>query len=153
MRSRIQKRRCLLSQNSDLITLVKGLATKFGVEPALTCAVIEQESSWRPDVTRYEPAFFTRYIEPMHLPAAEGIGRATSFGLMQIMGEVAREQGFEGDFTQLFTPEIGVSQGLIHLSHFLRLEAGDVTKALLRWNGGSAPSYPAEVVARIPKYQ
>jgi hypothetical protein len=30
--------------------------------------------------------------------------------------------------------------------------AGDVTRALLAWNGGANPAYPAQVLARKPHY-
>ena len=32
-------------------------------------------------------------------------------------------------------------------------QAANVTKALLLWNGGGNPDYPAEVLARMSKYQ
>lgn len=90
---------------AELEALAVETALEFGIEPALVCAVITNESSWKTDATRFEPAFFNRYISHMTgLSDEEKKNRATSFGLMQIMGQVAREQGFDGPLTDLFDP-------------------------------------------------
>ncbi len=137
----------------QLQSLIKELASEAGVDPSLACAVVEQESSWNPNATRYEPAFFKRYIEKMNLPEEEAKNRSTSWGLMQLMGEVAREQGFKGNIPDLCDPSIGVPESLKHLKHFLLECKGDVHATLLRWNGGGNPKYPDEVLTRQVKYK
>jgi soluble lytic murein transglycosylase-like protein len=96
------------------------------------------ESSGNPLATRYEPAFYKKYIVPMNLPEDEGRGRATSYGLMQIMGEVAREYGFKGKFEELFTPETGLEYALKHLTHFIRkYNTKGLDYAIASYNAGS----------------
>jgi hypothetical protein len=83
----------------DLIFLARDAAARQSVWPELICAIVEQESSWDPWALRYEPAFYTRYVEPQLARGAiahegEARARAFSWGLMQVMGQVAREHGF-----------------------------------------------------------
>ena len=46
------------------LALAKKWATKYGLDPLIVCAVIEQESGWNPWASRFEPAFEQRYIKP-----------------------------------------------------------------------------------------
>jgi soluble lytic murein transglycosylase-like protein len=138
--------------------LARTAANVHGLECALVCAVVEQESNWDTWSVRYEPEFMTRYITPL-LDAGtvktmtEAMERATSFGLMQVMGQVARENGFAGRWlTQLCDPAIGLDIGCKVLRAKLDRAGGDVHTALLHWNGGADPAYPAEVLARLSKY-
>lgn len=137
----------------DLIALVKQIADRHQLYSELVCAVVEQESSWNPWALRYEPAFRARYVAPLGLPATEEVARSTSWGLMQVMGQVARESGFIGKFlSELCDPETGVEVGCIVLKHKIAAAEGNVAKALLLWNGGANPNYPDEVLARAAKY-
>ena len=137
----------------EIIALAKQKAGEHGLDPALVCAVIEQESAFDTMALRMEPGFERRYIKNLHLGPSESVLRATSFGLMQVMGEVARENGFKGDFDDLCCkPEVGVEQGCIHLANELKRAGGDTRKALLLWNGGANPAYPDQVLARKSHY-
>src|SRR5437016_1759983 len=83
----------------ELVALAHEAARAHSLWPELVCAVIEQESSWDPWALRYEPAFYARYVEPqlyrgMIRQETEARARAFSWGLMQVMGQVAREHGF-----------------------------------------------------------
>jgi soluble lytic murein transglycosylase-like protein len=79
--------------------------------------------------------------------------RSMSWGLMQLMGEVAREMGFTGTYlSQLCDPPIGLLWGCKKLAQCLDAKGGDPEKALLMWNGGGNPNYANEVLARIKKY-
>lgn len=140
----------------ELIALAKQLASAAGVDPVLCCAVVEQESAppWNPLSYRFEPAFYQRYIAKMiHLTPTEAYARSASWGLMQLMGETAREEGMTGNIPDLMDPTIGLTKGLIHLKKELERANGNVHNALQGWNGGSNPNYAAEVMARMPKYQ
>lgn len=141
--------------NQSLIDQVKYQARLYGVDPALACAVVEQESSWDVWAMRFEPAFYNRYVEPIAgLTPTESEARAFSWGLFQVMGQVAREQGFTHPFlSMLCDPDIGISVGCKKLKQCLDAEGGDVNKALLRWNGGGDSYYPSQVQARMAKYQ
>lgn len=46
---------------------------------------------------------------------AEWWGQQASWGLMQVMGAVAREHGFRGWHPELCDPEVGVKYGCVHL--------------------------------------
>lgn len=124
------------------------------VDPALACAVVEQESGWDVWAMRYEPAFFLRYVSPIpNLSDTERQARATSWGLFQTMGQVARERGFTQKFlSSLCDPDFGIPVGIGNLKHCLDATA-DEGKALLRWNGGSNAEYPLQVIARKVKYE
>jgi soluble lytic murein transglycosylase-like protein len=105
---------------------------------------------------RFEPAFEARYVKPAiaAMPTTEEMAKAVSFGLMQIMGETAREFGFKGRFlTELCDPETGLEYGCRKLRRCFDNAAWDAGAALLHWNGGSDPTYPLRVVARVRKYE
>jgi soluble lytic murein transglycosylase-like protein len=142
----------------DLIALAKRQAISYALDPALVCAIIEQESAWNTFAMRYEPAFFARYVASLYtnnkITASEAYARGFSWGLMQVMGQVARENDFAAPFlSTLCEPQQGLAIGCKVLRKKLDQSAGDQTRALLAWNGGSNPAYPAQVQARIPHYQ
>jgi len=130
-------------------------AANHKLDPALVCAVVEQESNWDTDACRFEPEFEKKYILPMHekMPPTEEMMRAVSFGLMQVMGEVARELHFAGPFlTRLCDPDVGLDYGCAHLVRKIASKDGDIRKGLLAYNGGRNPNYAEEVMARMPSY-
>lgn len=141
----------------SLIDLAKQTAVKYGLDPNIVCAVIEQESGWNTSAIRYEPSFMTKYVAPLYtsgkLSATEAYARSFSWGLMQIMGQVAREEGFEGPFlAELCDPATGIDLGCIHLKNDFDRMNWDSAAALQRWNGGGNPNYAAEVLARVDNY-
>ena len=129
----------------------------------LVRAVVITESGGNPAAIRYEPAFYLRYIQgkPLsYVPAGcsrdtEGIGRAHSWGLMQIMGAVARENGFAGPFLNaLHDPAINIQIGCKVLAGYARryLARYGWEGVLRAYNGGpyavvhnTNPKYPAKV--------
>jgi soluble lytic murein transglycosylase-like protein len=149
-------------QRSDLVSLARTIAAAHSLDSALVCAICEQESSWNPWAIRYEPAFFARYIAPMvaagksatpKLSPTEAHARAFSWGLMQVMGQVAREQNFTGaSCAELCDPSTGLEFGCRVLSIKLRAAQGDIARALQLWNGGANANYAAEVLSRRNSY-
>jgi hypothetical protein len=79
-----------MAPTTEIVALARTIASAHGLDPALVCAVVEQESAWDADAIRYEPAFRARYVPPLELPPTEEIARSISWGLMQVMGQVAR---------------------------------------------------------------
>jgi soluble lytic murein transglycosylase-like protein len=141
----------------EIIDLARQIALEHALDPALVCAVIEQESAWNPWAVRYEPSFLTRYVAPLYtagkISATETYTRAMSWGLMQVMGQVAREFGFkETSLTELCDPATGVEFGCRILATRLAKAKGEVPAALQAWNGGSNDNYAAEVLARKRNY-
>lgn len=142
---------------ADMQDLAKATAKKYNLSPSLVCAVVQQESAWNQYAIRYEPAFFAKYVAPMYtnnkIGATEAYCRGFSWGLMQVMGEVAREFEFEGSLALLTDPESNLEIGCKVLKHKLDHANGDVEQGLLAWNGGANRDYPTQVLARIPQYE
>lgn len=105
-------------------------STRFGIPPKIVSAIIEVESERNPWATRHEPHY--RFLwnvsqgEPWHgqdtphqfphfKPASahtEYMAQKTSWGMMQVMGAVARELGFTRPFlSELCDPDVGVYYG------------------------------------------
>jgi len=129
----------------EIRSIIDKVAAQYGINPDLVAAFVLTESSGDPKAYRYEPAFYQRYIIPLNLPEDEGKGRAASYGLMQIMGEVARELGFTGAFDELYDPEIGLNYGVKHLHSFIsRYVSSDnsLNPAIAAYNAGSPRKNP-----------
>src|SRR5262245_28623993 len=99
-----------------LLSLARTVAQAHGLASALVCAVVEQESSWNPCAVRYEPAFFARYVASLYtnnrVTATEAYARGFSWGLMQVMGQVARENGYTDHYLSgLCDPAAGIELG------------------------------------------
>lgn len=121
--------------------LVQSKAAAHSLPPLLIIAIIEQESSanlwaWNPephyrylwDVKRNAP-FRTLTAEertserpPADFPCFAGDrdqewwGQQASWGLMQVMGAVAREHGFRANYLpELCDPELNIEYGCRHL--------------------------------------
>jgi soluble lytic murein transglycosylase-like protein len=142
---------------SQLLLLARKAATVQSLDPGLVCAVIEQESAWNPWAMRYEPAFFSKYVASLYtnnkVSATEAYARGFSWGLMQVMGQVARESGFDALFlSALCDPEQGLTVGCRVLRRKFDAVAGETTRALLAWNGGANPTYATQVIARRAHY-
>lgn len=139
----------------ELIALAKTIAKKFSLNPALVCAVCHHESdNWKQYAVRHEPAFYDKYVKDKPYGLTEKVMRATSFGLMQIMGQVAREQGFTGDYlTELLEPELNITQGCAKLARCMDRSNGDTNTALLLYNGGGNKDYPTLVLRHLKEYQ
>jgi soluble lytic murein transglycosylase-like protein len=143
---------------TELISLAHEAARAHSLWPELVCAVVEQESSWNHWALRYEPAFYARYVEPQLARGAipsegEARARAFSWGLMQVMGQVAREHGFAGaSLAALCDPATGLDVGCRVLAAKLAAAEGNVGRALLLWNGGANRDYAAAVLARSAPY-
>jgi soluble lytic murein transglycosylase-like protein len=139
---------------ATFIAIARDCAARHALDPALVCALIEQESAWDAHAIRYEPGFRLRYVAPLHLPPTEEIARSISWGLMQVMGQVAREHEFSGKFlSALCDAPTGVEIGCRVLAAKLADAAGDTARGLQLWNGGANPDYAAQVLARMSAYK
>ena len=131
-----------MSPPAQLLSLARKLAAAYSLDPALVCAVVEQESTWNPWAMRYEPAFFAKYVARLYtnnkVSASEAYARGFSWGLMQVMGQVARENGFTEPFlSALCDPVQGLEIGCKVLGKKLEAADGDVARGLQAWNGGA----------------
>lgn len=142
----------------EIRKVIEDKAIEFELDPDLIQAFVMAESSGKPDAYRYEDAFYHHYTEPMNFSEDEEKGRATSYGLMQIMGQVARELGFKGEFIELFDPATGLDYSLKHLKRFIKkYQTQGLDYAIASYNAGS-PRFKnghfvnQEYVNRIYKY-
>jgi len=146
-----------MSAPAQLLLLARKTAAAHSLDPALVCAIIEQESSWNPWAMRFEPVFFARYVAALYtnnkISASEAYARGFSWGLMQVMGQVAREFNFAEPFlSTLCDPAEGLDIGCKVLRRKFDAASGELINTLQAWNGGAHPSYPAQVLARRPHY-
>lgn len=111
---------------------VRVYASKHGIPEQLLRAIVHVESAGDPWAMRFEPGY--RWLwdvrasqpyrgDPQSLPApafvsrdTELTGQRTSWGLMQVMGAVARELGYRGRYlSALCDPDMGMEYGCRHL--------------------------------------
>jgi soluble lytic murein transglycosylase-like protein len=103
--------------SSAYMSLAKMQATQFNIDPRLLCAIATVESGWNTFAVRYEPAW--EYIfQPKAFAEKNRITVDTevqlqkfSYGLCQIMGAVARENGLFAEIHRLLEPETGLFYG------------------------------------------
>lgn len=133
--------------DSRFLSLITQAAQTHGLPVSLVLAIVQVESGGNPWAARYEPGFYDRYVmtQPVKARApcsikTEARLRATSFGLMQIMGQTARETGFDGVFlTELCDPAVGLDWSCKYLSRLLsvyRAKYG-LEGAVAAYNAGS----------------
>ena len=150
----------------DLGSLIAAAASKYVLPVDLVRAMVLHESvggiTW---ATRFEPAFYQRYCagKPMNFVPhgssveTERVGRAISWGLMQVMGETARCNGFRGWFAELTVPEVGLEWGCLYVRRLVdRYWDGTWPTIMRAYNGGpgnrgnAASPYPGLILAHIP---
>lgn len=138
---------------AELVALAKHWAAQLNLDGATVCAICERESEWDPWAMRYEPGFRSRYVAPLGLPPTAEVARSTSWGLMQVMGQCARELGYVEQLPKLCAPDVGLYWGCREFARKLKEAGGDnLEKALLEYNGGANPAYPYDVMTRAKKY-
>jgi len=136
--------------------LIKKKAQKYELEFELVAAVIWQESKGNPWASRVEDDFYDRYIKNLNRATLPGFvpsgsilslrtekrHRATSWGLMQVMGETMRERGYrKNDITRLCVPAINLEYGCRFLKHLIQKSKAEtyqetLKKALSAYNTG-----------------
>lgn len=123
----------------EIRELIETAAALHGLDPDLVEAHVMTESSGNPQAVRFEPAFYDRYVRPQGLTDInEARGRATSFGLLQIMGQVARELGYKWPFSMLLQPETGLEWGCKKLAQcYKRYGKTDINAGIAAYNCGT----------------
>lgn len=105
-----------------ILNAITAAAIQHDIPAALLRAIVHIESSGNPFALRYEPAFLATYIDkdvPCYGASlqTERIARATSWGLMQVMGQVARELGCTDPFLSVLChPATGIEYGCKQLA-------------------------------------
>lgn len=133
----------------ELITLA---ANKHNIPFENVAAIIWQESKGNPLAHRYEDEFYQRYLEsksreqllghvPAHIPtlATEKRDRAYSWGLMQVMGQTARENGFKEDnLPALLDIEKNLETGCAFISKLVTKYNNNWDAVYKAYNGSSS---------------
>jgi len=143
---------------------VVAAAKSFGLEPKLVGALVMTESGGNQWAWNPEPRYHYLWDVKLHRPFRaltdqeasssfppddfdairgdadqEWWGQKASWGLMQVMGAVARELGFVGPYlTELCDPMKNLIIGCRHLEQLMAWANGNAVQALAAYNGGKA---------------
>jgi soluble lytic murein transglycosylase-like protein len=143
--------------------LIKETANRYDLEPSLVAAVCLIESDGNPWANRVEfkridggwKSRWRYYLNPIAYARrivasvpTETINQATSWGLMQVMGAVAREHGFKGWLPELCDPATGIEYGCRHLSKFVR-KYNSVALGLQAYNAGHPTTAGARYARKV----
>lgn len=123
------------------------LCRKYGVDRRVVAGIVSVESSGNPLAFRYEPGYLYLY-KPKDFARAlsqtvesETTLQRSSFGLMQIMGAVAREKGFSDYLPRLFEPDLNLEYGVRHFAGYLK-RYGKLEDAIAAYNAGTVRREP-----------
>jgi len=117
-------------------------AKLYSLDVKLVEGIIRIESAFNKRAIRYEPGY--RYtLNPQKFAKLNRITADTeqklqmfSWGLMQVMGGTARENGFEGSLLKLAEIETSIEQGCRHLAKLWR-KYQVVDDVVAAYNAGS----------------
>jgi len=121
---------------TPLLALIATIATQHGLPVNLVKAIVKTESAFETWAFRFEPAYKWLVGDKLTMSATERTGQMCSFGLMQVMGGVAREMGFTGYLPQLCDPATGLDQGCRHLKHYYQ-KYSNWPDTIASYNAGS----------------
>lgn len=130
----------IISENADF----------HGIDPYLVASIIQTESSGNVCVTRYEDHW--KYFNNIEGFAkshgiskeTEKIHQKTSFGLMQVMGGLARDLSFKGHLVELCNPYLGIEYGCKNLKR-LSKKYSKMEEVISAYNAGSPRKTPGGV--------
>lgn len=114
----------------------------YNLDPRLVQAIIQVESSFKPNAYRYEPEFYKRYLKnnptwSTHRLINEPKRISASYGLMQIMFTTAVEFGFDRnrDPEDLYDIELNIDLGCRILRN--KINKYGFLLGILSYNSGS----------------
>lgn len=130
-----------------IIEIARTKAREFEIPLHIVLAVIKKESDFNNMTYRYEAGWRYHYnIEQFSRMTKTSFNsekhlQATSWGLMQVMGTVARELGFFGYFTELCDPGTGIHYGCKKLKSLMD-KYSTLDDAIASYNAGSPRRLP-----------
>ena len=133
--------------NAELTTLIKSAASRRSLPWELVYAICQVESSLNPSAIRHEPHYRWLVGDNETMSPTERQDQMTSWGLMQVMGAVARELGHTGPLSDLLDPPTGLFYGCLHLRRF-RAKYDIWPDVIAAYNAGS----PRRVAGPIGPY-
>lgn len=154
--------------------LIKSSPAGGRYDPILMMAIVAQESSFDETAVRMENDFRRRYLlHKTTWPTTSSVLLATSFGLMQMLGESLLEVGYFEFFQDWYNtrnvvspliqprsqigivkaideymlhPDWHIRFGMTHFEKKMNLAHADQTLALGYWNGDQSGEYAALVM-------
>ena len=156
-----------MSMFDDINDFIGSSALYYKIDEKIVKSIIVVESSGKTYAQRYEPNYIylwdcksqkpymlsnrSKIPDDFYAQAKNGSamstretefhGQKTSWGLMQVMGAVAREYGFDGYLAELCIPNIGIDYGCRHFSSYVKRYRHSQTAlhdAIAAYNAGSA---------------
>jgi hypothetical protein len=123
-------------------TQIEEAGALHGIDTKHIAACILTETNGNRFAIRYEPHY--RYLvnpkdfaDRLNISVeTEEFSQKTSWGLMQVMGGVARELGFVGHLPQLIEIEFGIKYGAMKLKKCMD-KYGNIHDAIAAYNAGS----------------
>ncbi len=151
----------------DTKKIIDTQANIYQIDPAWIKAIITVESNWVTTAIRYEANYFYLY-QPEQCASlckstygTEIVAQKISWGLGQIMGALARQQGHQGNMPELLRPETNIKHMCIYLSHLKKNSYSD-EHVFAKYNGGPAavnadgtvinPEYVNKVTALLKNF-
>lgn len=119
-----------------LTHLIEQHPDRGDVPVACVKAICMVESGFDEWAYRHEPGYRWLVGNAETLTPTERAAQMSSFGLMQVIGAVAREAGLTGYLTKLCDPFTGLKYGMLHLRTFYA-KYGNWQDALASYNAGS----------------
>ena len=144
-------------RESDLTQLIEMHTDRAELPVACVKAVCFTESGFVEWAYRFEPRYRWLVGDVEAMTPTERTGQMISWGLMQVMGGVAREHGYTGDLPKLCDPFTGLKYGLLHLRKFYA-KYQDWPDTLASYNAGSPKKgadgkyYNQSYVDRVLRY-
>jgi Transglycosylase SLT domain len=128
------------TDKEQIKSLIKRIASSRKEDPNLVISIVDQESRFSSFAQRYEsqyPYLFhpDRFKTGLISLATEINAQKTSWGLGQVMGALAREQGHKGFFAELLIPEINIEHIVTRLAT-LRKITSEPAYLFAGYNGG-----------------
>lgn len=127
--------------------LIDKYARRHSLDPALVGAIVQVESGGNGYAMRYEPKW-DYLLTPEKFAKMLGITEETerqmqrfSYGVMQVMGSVARELGFQSSLAKLTHQGLGIEFGCLKLKQLLT-KYPHLTDAVAAYNAGSPRKTP-----------
>ncbi len=126
---------------NDFNEIISFFAFSRSIDPKWIKAIITQESNWNPYAIRFESSY--RYLfRANEFSKKNNVSLNTeinsqkiSWGLGQIMGGLAREQGFDGPIARLVIPELNIEQICIRIEK-LKTYSSKPDDIFAMYNGG-----------------
>lgn len=116
--------------------MIKSAAARHGIPWEIVTAVVQTESAFQPWSIRYEPGYSYLHPPDGDFTPTERNAQKTSYGVMQVMGAVAREYGHRGWLTELCDPPVGLEYGCRHLAAYFK-RYRNWSEAIAAYNAGS----------------